>query len=49
MAISIKLGLTFGILLTMGVPLRCVTFNEIQQTEQSVELATAGEEGGKPV
>jgi hypothetical protein len=49
MAISIKLGLTFGTLLTMGVPLRYVTFNGIRQTEHSVALAAAGEEVGKPV
>ena len=49
MAITIMLGLTFGILLTMGVPLRYVTFNAIQQTEQSVALAAASEEVGKPV
>jgi hypothetical protein len=30
MAITIMLGLTFGTLLTMGVPLRYVTFNAIQ-------------------
>ena len=49
MAISIMLGLTYGILLTMGVPLRYVTFNGIQQTKQSVALAAAGEEVGKSV
>jgi hypothetical protein len=49
MTITIMLGLTFGALLTMGVPLRYVTFNAIQQTEQSVALAAAGEEVGKPV
>jgi hypothetical protein len=49
MAITIMLGLTFGILLTMGVPLRQVTFNAIQQMEQSVALAAVGEEVGKPV
>lgn len=49
MAITIMLGLTFGALLTMGVSLRYVTFNAIQQMEQSVALAAAGEEVGKPV
>jgi len=43
------LGLSFGALLTMGVPPRYVTFNAIQQTEQSVALAAASEEVGKPV
>jgi hypothetical protein len=49
MVITIMLGLTFGALLTMGVSLRYVTFNAIQQMKQSVALAAAGEEMGKPV
>jgi hypothetical protein len=49
MAITIMLDHTLGTLLTMGVSLRYVTFNALQQTEQSVALAAAGEEVGKPV